>query len=87
VGQDVIIKLDNFPYQEFGSLDGTVTSISSVPKENNYLVEVSLTDRTNYDSRIDLKQEMQGTGDIITQDKRLFEKIFNQFRYLYKRNK
>ena len=58
VGNDVIIKLDNYPYIEFGSIKGKVKSISLVTKKlktetsniETYLVIVSLPDglTTNY---------------------------------------
>lgn len=87
-GQKVIIKLDNYPYEEFGSMSGSISGSSLVPKENYYLVEVALQGKgsTSYGKDIELKQEMQGQADIITQDKRLIEKIFNQFKYLYRSN-
>jgi len=34
VGQNVIVKLENFPFEEWGSLTGTIKSISEVPKQD-----------------------------------------------------
>lgn len=50
IGQKVSIKLDSYPYMEFGLVQGIVQAISLMPYEKNYLVDVSLPHglRTNY---------------------------------------
>ncbi|MCF3108538.1 HlyD family secretion protein [Niabella sp. CC-SYL272] len=35
VGSEVIVKLDNYPYEEFGSINGTVLSVSQIPKQKS----------------------------------------------------
>jgi len=88
VGQKVLIKLDNFPYQQFGMLIGIVENISISPDtQGNYVVYISLKDgmKTSYNQKIDFKQEMLGTAEIITEDlslaERLFYKVKNLFSY------
>lgn len=83
VGQKVNIKLENYPETEFGMLNGKVSSISMVPdKEGHYLVDVSLPKKliTSYNKEIEFKQEMSGTAEIITEDLRLLERFFYQFK-------
>ena len=41
IGQKVSIKLDSYPYMEFGLVQGIVQAISLMPYEKNYLVDVS----------------------------------------------
>lgn len=87
IGQRVHIKLENYSYIEYGILVGTVSNISLVPDENNfYLIEVTLNNGlvTSYNKRLDFKHELFGQGEIITQDLRLIERIFNQLRNLIK---
>jgi len=81
-GQKVNIKLTNYPYQEYGMVKGIVNRLSAVPNKENYLVEVSLPMglKTNYNKQLHFDQEMTGTGDIITEDMRLFERFFNPIR-------
>ena len=43
VGQVVNIKLNNYVYQEYGTLSGHVKSISKMPQNETYAIEVSLT--------------------------------------------
>ncbi|MFD2866776.1 HlyD family efflux transporter periplasmic adaptor subunit [Mucilaginibacter antarcticus] len=91
VGQEVIIKLDNYPYREYGSIKGKVLSISlttnTVKTEKGeaetYLVNVDLPDelKTNYGSKLDFKYEIKGTGEIITRDRKLIERLFDNMKY------
>jgi len=84
IGQKVNIRLDNYPYVEYGMVVGYIKSISLVPDDNMYTIRVNLPDGllTTYNERLDFKQEMQGTAQIITKDLRLIQRIFNQFRAL-----
>jgi multidrug resistance efflux pump len=87
IGQKVIIRLANFPDREFGVLKGTVKNISLLPdKDGNLLLDVSLSNglQTSYKKQILFQQEMQGSAEIITEDLRLIERIFYQFRDIYK---
>lgn len=88
VGQKVLIKLDNFPYQQFGMLIGAVEHISISPDtQGNYVVYITIKDgmKTSYNQEIDFRQEMLGTAEIITEDlslaERLFYKVKNIFTY------
>lgn len=88
IGQEVIIRLTNFPEREFGILKGKVTAISLTPdKEGNLLIDISLPKglQTSYHKKITFRQEMNGTADIITNDLRLTERILYQFRDIIKR--
>ena len=87
-GQKVNIRLHNYPYEEFGTLKGKVNSISSVPNnENSYMVEVLLPNEliTSYKKNIDFQPDLKGTAEIITQDLRLIERFFYQFKKLIDR--
>tara|TARA_B110000908_G_scaffold171799_1_gene235952 strand:+ start:1475 stop:2785 length:1311 start_codon:yes stop_codon:yes gene_type:complete len=90
IGQIANIKLTNFPDYEFGVLKGKVEKISEITdKEGFYTIDVSLPTNliTSYKKKIDFKQEMRGTADIITEDLRLMERFFYQFRNILKRGK
>lgn len=88
IGQVVNIRLANYPYTEFGMLEGTINSISLVPdNEGFYLIDVALPDKliTTYNKEIAFKQEMRGTVEIITEDLRLIERFFYQLKNIFKR--
>ena len=83
VGQNVHIKLENYPNTEFGMLRGTVKTISFTPNEKGqYGLIASLPDTltTSYGKNITFKQEMVGSAEIITEDLRLIERFFYQLR-------
>jgi len=85
LGQVANIKLENFPDDEFGTLKGEVKHISLLPdKDGLYLIDVSLPEKliTTYDKEIPFKQEMRGVVEIVTEDLRLIERFFYQFRKL-----
>ena len=87
-GQRVNIKFSNYPYLEYGMVKGIVRSISMVPKDQSYIVEVSLPDSltTFYGKKLNFTQEMQGTAEIITEDKRLLEQVLKPIRFVFARN-
>ena len=88
VGQDVNIRLANYPDREFGIIKGKVKSISLTPdKDGNLLIDISLPNglKTSYDKKIQFQQEMSGSADIITEDLRLLERLLYQFKDIFRR--
>ncbi|HRG51996.1 MAG TPA: HlyD family efflux transporter periplasmic adaptor subunit [Bacteroidia bacterium] len=87
IGQTVNIRLNNYPYQEYGMLKGLVRNISSIPQKQNYSIEVELPHQleTSYKKKLEYKEEMQGTAEIVTEELSLFNRIFYQFRKLMKK--
>jgi len=88
LGQDVNLKFDNFPYQEFGMITAQVVSISMVPAKQNYMVEVFLPDTliTNYGFLLPFSQKMMGTAEIITEDMPLIARLFNPLKAIFKKH-
>jgi multidrug resistance efflux pump len=80
-GQRVKIKLDNYPHLEYGILDGIISTISLVPVNGPegafYTAELELSRGlvTNYGNQLAFNQEMMGTAEIITKDRRLIERF------------
>ncbi len=89
VGQKVLVKLANYPFEEWGSVTGEIQSISLVPKqgeESFYTLFVSFGDlTTSYGKKIDFKQEMQGTAEIVLEELTVLQRIFYQFRKAFER--
>jgi len=88
VGQNVNIRLANYPDREFGVIKGKVKLLSLVPDtDNNLLIDVELPQglKTSYSKKIAFQQEMSGTADIVTEDLRLIERILYQFRDIFNR--
>lgn len=86
-GQRVIVRLNNYPDQEFGYINGTVQSISPLPdSEGFYIVEVCFPNGmcTNYGKELPVAREMKGDADIITEDLRLMERMFMPLKKILK---
>lgn len=78
IGQNVFIKLDSYSFEEFGSLPGVITSISQIPSEKGYWAKVEINDtlQTTYNKTIPFRSGLSGSAEIITQDLRLFNRIY-----------
>jgi hypothetical protein len=87
LGNEVYIKVLNFPYEEFGVLEGKVEGISRVYEDQGYKITISLGKEliTNYNKKIDYKPEMLGQASIITEKLSILERVFYQFRRLFSR--
>lgn len=89
IGQEVNIRLDNYPSEEYGVLKGNVSHISTLPsQEGYYIIDVQIADElvTSYQKKIHFKPNLSGTGEIVTKDLRLIERFFHQFRKLLERD-
>ena len=85
VGQKVIVKFDSYPFAEFGAVEGKVSWKGKVAIKNRIPLEVvfpsGLTTTTG--KSIDPSQEMIGEAEIIMEDKRFIERIFENFRNVF----
>lgn len=90
VGQDVNIKLADYPYDEYGYIRGKVEMISPLARNINnqdgsnkaYLVKVSFPDglTTNFGKQLPLNYESGGSGEIITEKRRLIQRLFDNLK-------
>ena len=89
VGQTVNVKLDDFPYMEYGMVKVKITNIALVPITENgassYVLEVDFPDNllTTYRKTLTFRQQMSGTSEIITDDLSLLERLLNPIRALF----
>ena len=89
-GQTANVKINNYPYDEYGLLKGTVKSVSRMTNKlktqngdvDAYLVLVSFPDGmvTNFGRTLPLDFESKGTAEIITKRKRLIERLFDNLK-------
>ncbi len=84
-GQKVLIKLDNYRFQEFGIVEGKVQNVALTPDDKgNYYVDIVLPKglKTSYNKNLPFDKELKGNAEIVTEDLRLIERFFYQFRKL-----
>ncbi|MDB4768515.1 HlyD family secretion protein [Saprospiraceae bacterium] len=77
-GQRVLLKLDNFPYREFGQLEGEVIDLPGLSREEGLPVKIKLINGliTQSEKELKLEQELLGNGEIITENRSVFVRIF-----------
>lgn len=81
-GQLVNMRFENYPYLEYGMVKGIISNVSKVPEGEFYTVELELPDglTTYYGLEIDFSQHMQGQAEILTDNMRLIQRIFNPIK-------
>ena len=91
-GQKVNIKLNDYPYMEFGFVQVDLSSISLVPYSdatlgNVYALEVGFPDSliTQYGTYIPYRPEMTGIAEIITEDLTVLDRLINPIKAVLKR--
>ncbi|MBL9142448.1 MAG: HlyD family efflux transporter periplasmic adaptor subunit [Verrucomicrobiaceae bacterium] len=81
-GQKVLIRLDDYPDREFGTVVGTVRGVSLVAQQGEHLitVEVPYPLKTHLGRELPFKQEMTGESRVVTEDRSLLSCIFDSIR-------
>lgn len=92
VGQPVNVKVDNYPYDEYGFIKGEVSKISQIPcllttqegQVDSYLIIVNFPNgaKTNFGVILNIDFESKGTAEIITKNKKLIERLFDNLKSL-----
>ncbi len=90
-GSKALIKFDNYPHKEWGMINSYVSQISLVPNPNEdgqmiYDLRVELPKRliTTYGKELEYRPNAGVRIDIITEDRSILERIFDQILNLIK---
>lgn len=79
-GQQVLVRFSGYPDREFGSVTGNIAYLSDFPvRDSVFLAKVNFPDglTTNYGQKLSPTNGMTGRAEIITQDMRFLERIYN----------
>lgn len=78
IGQQVNIKLDLYPFHEYGMLEGIVSEIAMNSIDKFYMVKIKLSNGLQSSNGVDFHfaQTMFGKAEIITLEKSIIHKIF-----------
>jgi multidrug resistance efflux pump len=77
-GQDVIIRVQGYPSEQFGYLKGKVTYISNLPNRNDsFLIRVDLPKDliTNQQYKLQFRNNLLATAEVVTKERRLLERF------------
>ncbi len=85
INQDVNVFLDNFPYHEYGVITGKVKYVADIPMENAYRVEIALPNglKSTHGENLKSAPEMVGNIEIITEDKRVLQRIMSSMTKIF----
>ena len=86
IGQRVILRLQSYPEDEYGTLEGYIRRIFVSSKGNQYTVEIDLPRGlvTTYSRQLSSERILIGTADIVTEELRISERLLFPFRKLVK---
>ena len=78
VGQRVLIRLNAYPAEEFGMLEGEMVAMSGSPDDGKYHAEVKLRQglTTAEGQKIPEQYVLSGNAEVILRDKSIFSRIF-----------
>ena len=87
VGQTVLLKLNSYPFQEYGYVKGKIDFISNVSTDSGYLAKVIFTNglNTTYNKQVQYRDGLTANAEIVTKDLRLLERFYYEFVKLVKR--
>lgn len=82
-GQKVNVKLDLYPYQEYGILEGVVSNISLSTVDRSYLIYIDLPNglMSSLKYEFSFAETMYGQAEIITDSKSLISRVLS---HIYK---
>lgn len=78
VGQRVLIRLNAYPAEDFGMLQGTMVALSGSPDDGRYQANVKLRQglTTIEGQKIPEQYVLSGNAEIILRDKSIFSRVF-----------
>ena len=84
----VMIKVESYPNNEFVYLTGTVSYVSNLAnRRDSFLVKVSLPEglQTNYNKNIFFRNDLSAQAEIITDNRKLFDRLTGQLKKIWDR--
>jgi HlyD family secretion protein len=85
-GQQVIIRLSAYPYQEYGILKGKISYLSNqTVSDSVYIAKILISNQnqTSYHKKINLKNGLFAEAEIITRNRSLLTKLFDSLYSLF----
>jgi len=81
-GQQVLVKLRSYPFEEYGMIRGKIEYISEVPyKDSVFMSKVIFKIKNSSDMKkpVHLKQGMMADAEIVTQDATILQRVSRNF--------
>jgi HlyD family secretion protein len=86
-GEQVLLKLNAYPYREFGIIKAKLDFVSSIPTDSGFVAKVILPNglETNYKKQLHYTEGLSAQAEIITEDLQLSDRLFNELRAVFKK--
>jgi multidrug resistance efflux pump len=86
-GQEVLVKFPSYPFQEFGIVAGRIESVAEMSKDTAYVVRVNFAKGlvTSSQKTIPFRNGLMASGEIVTENLNLIERLFYELRRVWKR--
>jgi multidrug efflux pump subunit AcrA (membrane-fusion protein) len=87
VGEEVLLKLNAYPYREFGIIKARLDFISTIPTDSGFLAKVILPNGllTNYNKQLHYTEGLSASAEIITEQQELSDRLFNELKAVFKK--
>lgn len=87
IGQKVVIKLNNFPSQQYGDIEGKISKLSLIGNdietikgvEKNYLISLTVENK----NKIPLVDGLRGEGEILINNKKLYQRVLERLDNIF----
>ena len=85
--QIVHLKLEDYPFREYGYLESKLLSVSNVAGADHYLAQIDLGEivKTNSGHEVKVKENMIGIAEIITHDRSVLTRVLDRFLYIFRK--
>jgi biotin carboxyl carrier protein len=83
--QKVRIKLEDYPFKEYGTLIGNVNNVSRAANVDYYIVYASLPNglKSSFEKNLTYHDNMLGIGEIVTKDKSILARLVENITYVF----
>lgn len=88
-GQRVIVSVNNFPEEEFGSIYGCVSTVSNIPTaDGHYIVDIDFPNGLNtiFHNELPTSHQFMGNARFIIKDRRLIELFIQPIKIILSNN-
>ena len=78
IGEKVLLKFQAYPFEQYGSVEGTLSFISAVATDSGYAAKVDLPKGliTSFGKQIQYRDGLLSAADIITEEMRLLQRFY-----------
>jgi multidrug efflux pump subunit AcrA (membrane-fusion protein) len=85
VGERVQLKLNAFPYREFGFVNAKLDFISSIPTDSGFSAKAILPNglTTNYKKKLTYTEGLTAQAEIITNDVKLSDRLLQELKAIF----